>query len=73
MGSYAYDYLNDSLLLDSTLVTRRYSGVSDAVLELELIKYREYCLKVLPEIRDVVKSKGVLVAWQLIPCLMLLI
>ncbi len=59
MGSYAYDYLNDSLLLDSTLVTRFYSGVSDAVLEQELIKYREYCLKVLPEIRDVVKSKGV--------------
>lgn len=59
MGSYAYDYLNDSLLLDSTLVTRLYSGLSDAVLEQELIKYREYCLKVLPEIRDVVKSQGV--------------
>lgn len=59
MGSYAYDYLNDSLLLDSTLVTRLYSGLSDAVLEQELIKYREYCLKVLPEIRDVVKSQDV--------------
>lgn len=59
MGSYAYDYLNDSLLLDSTLVTRLYSGLSDAVLEQELMKYREYCLKVLPEIRDVVKSQGV--------------
>lgn len=58
MGSYAYDYLNDSLLLDSTLVTRLYSGLSDAVLEQELMKYREYCLKVLPEIRDVVKSQG---------------
>lgn len=59
MGSYAYDYLNDSLLLDSSLVTRLYSGLSDAVLEQELIKYREYCLKVLPEIRDSVKSQGV--------------
>ncbi|WP_281629588.1 hypothetical protein [Vibrio sp. St2] len=59
MGSYVYDYLNDSLLLDSTLVTRFYSGLSDAVLEQELIKYREYCLKVLPEIRDAVKSNGV--------------
>ena len=59
MGSYAYDYLNDSLLLDSTLVTRFYSGLSDAVLEQELMKYREYCLKVLPEIHDVVKSQGV--------------
>ncbi|KFI11373.1 hypothetical protein IX95_14960 [Vibrio sp. B183] len=59
MGSYVYDYLNDSLLLDSTLVTRFYSGLSDAVLEQELIKYREYCLKVLPAIRDAVKSNGV--------------
>ncbi len=59
MGSYAYDYLNDSLLLDRSLVTRFYSGLSDAVLEQELMKYREYCLKVLPEIRDVVKSQGV--------------
>ncbi|CAK6714625.1 conserved hypothetical protein [Vibrio harveyi] len=59
MGSYAYDYLNDSLLLNSALVTRLYSGVSDAVLEQELIKYREYCLKVLPEIRNVVKAQGV--------------
>ncbi len=48
MGSYAHDYLNDSLLLDSTLVTRLYSGLSDAVLKQVLIKYREYCLKVLP-------------------------
>ncbi len=59
MGSYAYDYLNDSLLLDSTLVAKFYSGVSDAALEKKLREYREYCLKVLPEIRDVVKAKGV--------------
>ncbi|MCS0398361.1 hypothetical protein ND972_16390 [Vibrio diabolicus] len=41
MGSYAYDYLNDSL------ITRLYSGVSDTALEKELRDYREYCLKVL--------------------------
>ncbi|MFD1260678.1 hypothetical protein [Entomomonas asaccharolytica] len=56
MGSYAYDYLNDSLLLDGTLVTRMYHGISDAALEKELRDYREYCLKVLPEVRETVKT-----------------
>lgn len=55
MGSYAYDYLNDSLLLDGTLASRQYRGVSTNVLEKELRNYREYCLKVLPEIRSSVK------------------
>lgn len=58
MGSYAYDYLNDSLLLDSTLFTRMYQGVSDATLEKELREYREYCLKVLPEVRKTVKTNN---------------
>lgn len=58
MGSYAYDYLNDSLLLESTLVTRMYSGVSDSELEKELRNYREYCLKVLPEIRKTVRANN---------------
>lgn len=55
MGSYAYDYLNDSLLLDSTLVTQQYSSISATALEKELRNYREYCLKVLPEVRNRVK------------------
>ncbi|EGR3000685.1 MULTISPECIES: hypothetical protein [Vibrio] len=50
MGSYAYYYLNDSLLLDSSLITRLYAGISDAALEKELRNYREYCLKVLFDI-----------------------
>ena len=57
MGSYAYDYLNDSLLLDNSLINNIYSGISDAVLEKELSKYREYCLNVLPEIRSSIKSQ----------------
>ena len=57
MGSYAYDYLNDSLLLDNSLINSIYSGISDAVLEKELSKYREYCLNVLPEIRSSIKSQ----------------
>lgn len=61
MGSYAYDYLNDSLLLDGALVARLYQGVSDATLEKKLGEYREYCLNMLPEIREIVKaSNGVL-------------
>lgn len=56
MGSYAYDYLNDSLLLDSSLITRLYTGVSDAALEKELRNYREYCLKVLPETRNSIRA-----------------
>ncbi len=61
MGNYAYDYLNDSLLLDGTLVAQMYQGISDATLEKELRDYREYCLKVLPEVRETVKaSKGTL-------------
>lgn len=58
MGSYAYDYLNDSLLLDGTLVTQMYRGVSDAELEKELRNYREYCLKVLSEVRETVKANN---------------
>ncbi len=57
MGSYAYDYLNDSILLDASLVVRMYEGIPTTVLEDELYKYREYCLKVLPEIRKTVKAK----------------
>lgn len=62
MGSYAYEYLNDSLLLDHSLVSRQYSSVSTKDLENELRNYREYCLKVLPEIRRAVKSNDGIVS-----------
>ena len=58
MGSYAYDCLNGSLLLDHTLITCLYKGVSDTALEKELRDYREYCLKVLPEVRNSIKAEG---------------
>lgn len=61
MGNYAYDYLNDSLLLDGVLVAQLYQGISDLTLEKELTGYREYCLKALPEVRsDIKASNGVL-------------
>lgn len=56
MGSYAYDYLNDSLLLDGALASQLYSGISDLTLGMELTRYREYCLKILPEVRKDVKA-----------------
>ena len=58
MANYAYDYLNDSLLLDSSLLTQMYQGVSDATLEKELLNYREYCIKVLPQVRKTIKEKN---------------
>ncbi|MDL2140654.1 hypothetical protein O9431_02610 [Proteus mirabilis] len=58
MGSYAYDYLNDSLLLDGALVSQLYQGISDLILERELTRYREYCLKILPEVRKDVKASN---------------
>ncbi|ELA9308261.1 hypothetical protein OTK59_02230 [Vibrio natriegens] len=58
MGSYAYDYLNDSLLLDVSLIERFYNGVSDEALEKELSNYREYCLKVLPDTINSIKTNN---------------
>jgi len=48
MSSYAYDFLNESLILDGSLITSLYQGVSDTVLEKELTSYREHCLNFLP-------------------------
>lgn len=56
MGSYVYEYLNDSLILDSSLFLNLYRGVSDRELEKELITYRECCLKALPDIRSELKA-----------------
>ncbi|WP_230320605.1 hypothetical protein, partial [Citrobacter freundii] len=58
MGSYAYDYLNDSLLLDGALASQLYQGISDLTLERELTRYREYCIKILPEVRKDVKASN---------------
>ncbi|WP_405424046.1 hypothetical protein [Pantoea stewartii] len=52
MSSYAYDYLNDSLILDGSLITRFYEGIPDSVLERELIRYREHCLRSLPTLNN---------------------
>jgi len=51
MGSYAYDYLNESILLDGALISTAYKEISDSELKKELLRYREYCLKILPSLR----------------------
>lgn len=50
MGSYIYDYLNDSILFDETLIKKNYYGVSDVRLTFELSEYRQYCIMNLPRI-----------------------
>lgn len=50
MGSYVYDYLNDSILFDVTLIKTCYFGVSEERLLSELHQYRQYCIMHLPQI-----------------------
>lgn len=58
MGSYAYDYLNDSLLLDKSLITQLYKGVSDVELERELSRYREYCIGISSQVKEDIKGEN---------------
>jgi hypothetical protein len=44
MGSIIYDFLNDSLLFDTALLEDNYASVSEARLEIELQRYRKYCI-----------------------------
>lgn len=44
MGSIIYSHLNESLLLDRSLIAAQFQGVSDAELKSELKKYREFCI-----------------------------
>ena len=44
MGSILYEYLNDRLLLDASLIRDRFASVPDADLWRELQLYREFCL-----------------------------
>lgn len=44
MGSIIYNHLNESLLLDKSLIAAQFHGVSDAALQLALKQYRDFCL-----------------------------
>lgn len=52
MLNYAYDFLNESILFDQKLFKKKYHGIPDTRLEQELIRYREYCVNILPKIRN---------------------
>lgn len=45
MGSVLFDFLNDSCLLDPTLIQENFSSVSDAELSQALARYRAHCLQ----------------------------
>lgn len=44
MGSIIYSHLNNSLLLDKSLIVDHFKGVSDAALHLALKQYRDFCI-----------------------------
>lgn len=44
MGSIIYDYLNNSLLLDESLIADQFQGVSDDELRGALTRYRDFCI-----------------------------
>lgn len=44
MGSIIYSHLNDSLLLDKSLIAANFHGVSETELQNALQKYRDYCI-----------------------------
>lgn len=44
MGSIIYTHLNDSLLLDKSLIANQFQGVSDAALQMALKQYRDFCI-----------------------------
>ncbi|MDZ5459272.1 hypothetical protein [Azohydromonas lata] len=44
MGSIIYSHLNNSLLLDKTLIADQFQGVSDVALQIALKQYRDFCI-----------------------------
>ncbi|MFT4929059.1 MAG: hypothetical protein ACI8WB_005187 [Phenylobacterium sp.] len=60
MGSYAYDFLNDSFLLDESLVKEIYEGITETELSAELMRYREHCLKHLDITSEQINNKDIM-------------
>lgn len=44
MGSIIYSHLNESLLLDKTLIADHFQSVSDVALQIALKQYRDFCI-----------------------------
>jgi len=58
MGSIIYSFLSESLLLDPSLVGRRFEGIADKALAIELNRYREFCLKHLDVLSEEVEPES---------------
>jgi hypothetical protein len=58
MGSIIYSHLNESLLLDKSLIAAQFQGVSDAELKHALEQYREYCISNFNELLEEVSPEA---------------
>ena len=58
MGSIIYNHLNESLLLDKSLIAAQFQGVSDAELKHALEQYREYCISNFNELLEEVSPEA---------------
>lgn len=58
MGSIIYSHLNESLLLDKSLIAAQFQGVSDAELQRALKCYREFCIANLKELLEEVSPEA---------------
>jgi hypothetical protein len=58
MGSIIYGHLNDSLLLDESLIAAQFQGVSDVALQLALKQYRDFCIANLDELLEEVSPEA---------------
>jgi hypothetical protein len=56
MGSKLYDYLNESLLFDDSLIQDQFRSIPERKLLDELGRYRQFCLSAVPEIEKEISS-----------------
>ena len=58
MGSIIFSHLNESLLLDKSLIAAQFRGVSDAELQSALKQYREFCIANFDELLEEVSPEA---------------
>ena len=58
MGSIIYSHLNDSLLLDKSLIASQFHGVSDIELHSSLKQYRDFCIAHFDELLEEVSPEA---------------
>ena len=56
MGSKVFDFLGESFLFDDSLISEQFSGVAEAEILRELVRYREFCLSASSELEQEVSS-----------------